>query len=597
MSDVYDTIVTTEKGKVLYIGDRAFDTAVKRNLALPIGFSSSRIRSSDKFFLYIRSVEMISEHTANMLGAICGDSVPDTGSVIIVCGGKLSGKRENLIVKVINKEKPELHNLIDTVFDGVRIKAEFDENISGMRITTGHQTIDLSLKTNENCLLVVYDESEIRYYGSENNPEKILGTSDIKECWKPERNTKNELYVQDVLDETLAEFICKSINGQIRERKVVRIRGTDYVVSFNELSPYLFGDERIYKCKIETAEGILDAMRDNDSAYRELIEEKSSPMRGGYTFGLWGDDKKTVELKRRLQKAAVTNTTILLTGESGTGKTYLAEEIHKNSRRSDKPFVHVNCAAIPYNLLESELFGYESGAFTGARRGGKAGYFQMAEGGTLFLDEITELPVSLQGKLLEALQEKTYFRVGGESKYEADVRLIAATNANLYGQVERNLFRKDLYYRINVFPIEVPPLRERMNSLPAMVSEILPEICHGLGVNQQIISVSAMEKMRAYSWPGNIRELENILEKACILSDGSVILPEDIEVYADSTIRSGKTGTLKFRRREAERDAIINALEICRGNKAKAARYLEIGRTSLFEKMKEYNIKDETEED
>jgi transcriptional regulator with PAS, ATPase and Fis domain len=244
--------------------------------------------------------------------------------------------------------------------------------------------------------------------------------------------------------------------------------------------------------------------------------------------------------------------------------------------------------------MESEFFGYEEGAFTGARKGGKAGYFEMAEGGTLFLDEITEMPLSLQGKLLEVLQNRTYFRIGGEKKKVADVRLIAATNKNLDRLVEGHAFREDLFYRINVFSVEIPPLRQRLDSLFSMATDLLPDICHRLDVGQQILSMEALEKMTAYSWPGNIRQLENVLEKACILSDGKVILPEDIELEGDKEKKAGGEegvgGTLKAQREDFEKKIIRETLAACQGSRIKTARILGIGKTSLFEKMRKYGI-------
>ena len=300
---------------------------------------------------------------------------------------------------------------------------------------------------------------------------------------------------------------------------------------------------------------------------------------------------------RLLQKSSVTNTTILLTGESGTGKTFLAGEIHKASRRNNGPFVHVNCAAIPYNLMESELFGYEEGAFTGARKGGKKGYFEMAFGGTLFLDEIAEIPLQLQGKLLEVIQSKTFYHVGGTRQIISDVRLVAATNKNLKEMVREKRFREDLYYRINVFPINIPPLRERKESLYSIIMDLLPDVCNRLGIEPLILSSQAYKKISQYQWPGNIRELENILEKAAILSDGKIILADDILLSEGLTTFLAEPVTLQEVRDNAEREAIINALRLFQGDKIKAAKYLDIGRTNIFEKIKKFHIKiDEVEQ-
>lgn len=319
-------------------------------------------------------------------------------------------------------------------------------------------------------------------------------------------------------------------------------------------------------------------------------------------FRLWGTSDKVRNVERLLEKCSGTNCTVLLEGESGTGKTVLARAIHDSSRRSSKPFVQVNCAAIPYQLMESELFGYEEGAFTGARRGGKKGLFEMAYGGTLFLDEITEIPTALQGRLLEALQSKTFYHVGGTKKLSVDVRLIVATNKNLEKLVREKKFREDLYYRINVFSIVIPPLRDRMDSIQAIISDILPTVCEELEVGTRFLSGGALDKIRRYSWPGNIRELRNVLERAAIMSSGKVITASDIVLPksgkglpgTDAEISggdmSGAPKTLKERREEFEKNAIAGALEMFDGDKTAAAKYLGIGRTSIFEKINRYGL-------
>lgn len=278
----------------------------------------------------------------------------------------------------------------------------------------------------------------------------------------------------------------------------------------------------------------------------------------------------------------------MLTGESGTGKSYLARKIHESSRRSQKKFVPVNCAAIPYNLIESEMFGYEEGAFTGARKGGHEGYFRIADGGTLFLDEITEIPISLQGKLLEAIQNKHFFRVGGTEKVQADIRIIAATNKDLKELVAAKEFREDLYYRLNVFPIEIPPLRQRIDSLEYIIADILPELSYRCNVNPLILGTDALQKLKAYAWPGNIRELSNVLEKAIILSDGKVILEEDIMLPENHCMAEERT--LKERKEAFEKALILEALQTCNYERNKTAALLGIGRTSLFEKMRKYDV-------
>ena len=388
----------------------------------------------------------------------------------------------------------------------------------------------------------------------------------------------------------LSPGVLETIRGLEPEKDRIYVNHNGKIISIKKDFVSL-KDFSLHFYTFEDGTAMMQEISEKSQEYKRLTTGSGRILKTPQfnSFRLWGNEDKIKRVEQLLQKCSVTNTTILLTGESGTGKTFLAREIHKNSKRRAAPFVHVNCAAIPYQLIESELFGYEEGAFTGAKKGGKKGYFEMAYGGTLFLDEITELPITLQGKLLEVLQNKTFYQVGGTKKHEANVRLIAATNKNLKNMVRERRFREDLYYRINVFPIEIPPLRERIGSLYAIITDILPDICSRLEIEPLLISTQALEKMEGYDWPGNIRELENILEKAAILSDGKIILCDDIllpetEEWAHDGV------TLREVREKAERDAIVRALYRFHGDKNKAAAYLDMGRTNMFDKVKKYNI-------
>ncbi len=307
-----------------------------------------------------------------------------------------------------------------------------------------------------------------------------------------------------------------------------------------------------------------------------------------------GESPEILGVKRQLSKSSKSFSTVLILGESGTGKGLMAKAIHEESRLGDKPFIHVNCASIPEGLLESEFFGYEGGAFTGAKTKGKIGFFEMAEGGTIFLDEIGEIPISMQVKLLQVLQNKSFYRVGGNKEITVDVRIIAATNKNLEEEVLKGRFREDLFYRINVFPIWIPPLRDRKQDIYYLVHSILPNICRRVGCEGKHISGEALRVLTSYDWPGNVRQLENVLERAVNLCEGNTILYSHLHI--DNNIRVNnkpseeKILPLNEVVKDAEKEAIVKALDYFEGNRKKVMKALKIGKTSFYDKLKKYKI-------
>jgi len=242
-------------------------------------------------------------------------------------------------------------------------------------------------------------------------------------------------------------------------------------------------------------------------------------------------------------RLAEVNSTILITGESGTGKELIAETIHNNSARKNGPFVKVNCGAIPESLLESELFGYESGAFTGARKEGKLGYCELASGGTIFLDEISELPLSLQAKLLRFLQNKEIIRIGGRNPFKVDVRIIAATNRNLLEMVRKREFREDVYYRLNVVPINIPPLRERKEDIPNLVVHFMQLFNNKYRLAKRI-DPGVIDILMRHDWPGNIRELENLIERLVVTTANNIITADDLPSYLSNMVSDNSSEVL-----------------------------------------------------
>jgi two-component system, NtrC family, response regulator AtoC len=296
-------------------------------------------------------------------------------------------------------------------------------------------------------------------------------------------------------------------------------------------------------------------------------------------------DPAMAPVVRALERVAPTNANVLLLGESGTGKEVAARTVHRWSRRADGPFVAVNCAAISETLMESEIFGHEKGAFTGATAA-RRGRLELADGGTLFLDEIGELKLELQAKLLRVLQDRRFERVGGSRTLEVDVRWVAATNRDLEERVRGGDFREDLYHRLAVFPVRLPPLRERQQDLLPIAEALLAKISADLGRPPLRLDAEAERRIRASHWPGNVRELGNALERAAILADGDVIRGADIAAPArvDRSASSGST------MEEIERGAIRRALDEVGGNRRLAAEKLGIGVRTLYEKLKRYGL-------
>lgn len=313
-----------------------------------------------------------------------------------------------------------------------------------------------------------------------------------------------------------------------------------------------------------------------------------------------GSSPPIQQVKYLAYKAAQAKCNVIITGESGTGKSRLAREIHQISRPGT-PFVEVNCSSIPRDLVESELFGYMGGAFTGALTGGKAGYFESANGGTLFLDEIGEIPPELQAKLLYVIQNHRFYRVGATKPTDVDVRIIFATNKDLLEEVRQGRFRQDLYYRISVFPIEIPPLRERIADIYLLSKSLTENTCAEYGLPPKQLSARALDKLLHYDWPGNIRELGNVIERAIAICETATIYPEDIYIgqkaqspgggCAWETAAPGAEGrTLREQVAAAERQAILSAIAACGGDKKQAMERLGLRKTTFYEKLHQYGI-------
>jgi len=399
-------------------------------------------------------------------------------------------------------------------------------------------------------------------------------------------------HISEVIPETHLHEVL--IGGKARIGDTLYIAGKQQIISripLKDTEGNIIG--AVGKGMFNQTSKVLELNRRIDQLNGEVqyLQEQLNIVKGGAE--IVGNSEAIASVKKEVLQAAKTNVSVLITGESGTGKEVIAYAVHSASNRAKKPFIRVNCAAIPSELFESELFGYEKGAFTGAHTKGKPGKFELARGGTIFLDEIGELPLPLQAKLLRVIQERTIDRLGGTRPVEVDFRLIAATNRNLLEMVRKELFRMDLYFRIDVFEIHAPSLREIKEDIPVLSKHLIASLKDEVGGGATSIDEEALEILKRYPWPGNVRELRNVLERAMIVSKDAVIRPEDLPVmirnYGRENAKSSHLsyeGTLRQILEETEKAAILEALRKTGGNKVKTAKILGIHRSSLYEKMK-----------
>jgi DNA-binding NtrC family response regulator len=408
---------------------------------------------------------------------------------------------------------------------------------------------------------------------------------------------------QSKLDERAYHLIILDI-------KLPDLSGLELLSHIKKLSP---APEVVMMTAYATIEGAVEAMRMGAANYlrkpfsaQELeaavknaldlqkLKEENKRLRGqldlqsGYGM-MVGKDKKMQEVYKLIDLVAQSHSTVLIQGETGTGKELVARAIHQISSRREEPFISINCAAVPDNLLESELFGHEKGAFTGAisRRKGK---FELADGGTILLDEIGEMSLRLQAKLLRVLQEFEFYRIGGSNPIRVDVRVIATTNQDLKQAIKEGRFREDLFFRLNVVKINLPPLREKRNDIPLLANYFLRKYRELYHKDMSIISREAMEMLLKYDWPGNVRELENQMERAVVLNSTSEVKPNHLNLQYDLHFseRTSFSGMVGLSLREMEKNLLLKTLESEGGNRTRAAQVLGITVRTLRNKLKEY---------
>ncbi len=403
-------------------------------------------------------------------------------------------------------------------------------------------------------------------------------------------------HVTEVIENTRMHVVVRTGVAEMGETQT--IRGRDVIVNripLKDGTRVVGAYGRVVFKDVEQLRQLAGKLHVLESKVKYYEEELSSLRGARYTFdSVVGSGPAIAAAKEEALRASRTDSTVLLRGETGTGKELFAHAIHAAGPRGSGPFIKLNCAAVPAELLESELFGYAEGAFTGAKRGGKPGKFEMANGGTLFLDEIGDMPLPMQAKLLRVLQEREVERVGGTAARRVDIRIIVATARPIEELVGEGKFRADLYYRVNVIPIRIPPLRERREDVGEIADRILAHLAADAGEPPRRVSGAALEILRSWGWPGNVRELQNVLERAVAMTRSEAILPEHLPpqlLRASSAPAKGVVpGSLASAKADAEKVAIEAALKAARGNKSRAADLLRIHRVKLYEKMKRHGL-------
>lgn len=452
---------------------------------------------------------------------------------------------------------------------------------------------EYALKTSAPCLLIVDDDENI---------QRLLMMAARDHGWKPLSAGSGHEAI-DLLDDSIDAIVLDlglpgmngidtigKIHAKVPGVPVIMLTGTNDVETAVQAIKAGASD---YITKPFELQGLFDLLR---AAIRNGLEKKRAPAIPKRTErpGLNSFSPRMKQLYRQVEKAAPLESTILLSGESGTGKTYIARSIHLLSPRSSEDFITVSCPALPRELLETELFGHEKGAFTGATAS-RIGRFEQASNGTIFLDEVGDLPSELQPKLLNVLQDREFFRVGGNKLIKTNARVIAATNVDLHARVEAGTFREDLFYRLNIIELVVPPLRERKEDIPLIVEHILSRIAANRNTERWTLTEGASTALQNSNWPGNIRQLENVLERATAFSEGTVIHADEIIELLESPLPFARSRQILaepgMTLHAIEREAFIQTYLRTGKNKAKTARELGISERSVYNLMGRHGLK------
>ncbi len=577
---------------VKYLSEKSLLLAEEMQAVLDAMYNGVIVTNAEGIVtMFNRSAENLTgQSAANVIGRLVDDVMPNTGlRRVLELGTPELNQKQNLgKCQILTNRSPIFKNnkvvgavaIFQDITKLSAIVAELEE------VKSLKSTLESALESFFENIVIVDKKGYIKMMNSSYGDYLGLDQHDVI-----------GKHVTEVIDNTRMHIVAATGKAEVAE--IQRIKDKDCVVTripiikdgevIGAVGKSVFKDLKDLKAMARQ----MNALQHQLEYYKEELRKVQG---GKFTFdSIVGNSEKMDWLKTVAIRAAKGNSTVLILGESGTGKELFAHAIHNASSRTHGPLIKVNCAAVPENLLESELFGYDEGAFTGARRGGKPGKFELANGGSIFLDEIGDMTLVMQAKLLRVLQEREIERVGGTKPVKVDVRVIAATNRDLEAMIERGEFRQDLYYRLNIISLQIPPLRERKEDIPLLASTLLKKLNNQTPHWVEGVSPEAMEILMEYAWPGNVRELENILERAVNLMDEeAVITPDNLPPVLKKQHKSkdldeaGKhlAGIMG----DTEKQAIYRALEAAGGNKSKAAQILGIHRSGFYQKLKKYGL-------
>lgn len=601
------------------------------------------LKEVDQGILYVTSngcIEFCNDKAKEIIGLTNTFSKPhaegviESGDIVCIASNSLGADNDNLTMKTLEKLGYDDTPPFGTPFiiigqylsnkKALTITGSPSDTVLALSTSFGQHSLDVTLNFEHKTIDIVFDHahyplnyivandhmvilnpecSDIKFYQSKGFTSRHETIEEVLNGRRFSMKNSNSID-QSILGKHLSDILK---NNTTYDEVMACAKGEDiqYTGQFKQLNniPTLCSlSSLVYEgnitgalLKIEDITELYSVISERNLALRKLktLESQlhSQPQIEQLLPEIIGRSDCIKNIKNQGYRASLSTSTVLLLGESGTGKSFMAYAIHRASNRKEAPFVHVNCSSIPAELLESELFGYEKGSFTGARSDGKKGLFQQAHGGTIFLDEIGEIDYKIQSKLLKVLQDKTFYRIGSTKETLVDARVIAATNKHLESSVKNGDFRQDLFYRINVFPIVLPPLREHTEDIEELTTQLIPKICGRLNMPTKTLTQEAFLKLKEHPFPGNVRELENVLERAINLSIGTAILPEDIVISGkDNSVQSSLFRPLKAYVSETEERILKESLNYYNYDKKQVMTILGLKKTSFYDKVKKYNI-------